>query len=64
MNNESPRDPERLVGRSPIAVTAPATDLHPAWNAEIERRLAEYDRGEMNAVDAEKVFARAKSLAR
>ena len=31
--------------------------------AEIERRLAQYDRGEVQAVDAEEVFAKARRLA-
>ncbi len=34
------------------------------WEVEIERRLAEYDRGEVQAIDAEEVFARARSIAR
>ena len=39
-----------------------ASSLDPAWEAEIEKRLAEYDRGEVQAVDAEVVFARARKL--
>ena len=35
-----------------------------AWQVEIERRLAEYDRGEVKAIDAEDVFAKARSIAR
>lgn len=35
-----------------------------AWAVEIERRLAEYDRGEVQAIDAEEVFAKARSIAR
>lgn len=38
--------------------------LEGAWEAEIERRLAEYDRGRVAAIDAEEVFAKARRLAR
>lgn len=37
--------------------------LDPAWDAEIEKRLAEYDRGELQAIDGEAVFAKARKLA-
>lgn len=36
--------------------------LGPAWEAEIEKRLAEYDRGEVQAIDGEAVFAKARKL--
>ncbi|HSV58163.1 MAG TPA: addiction module protein [Variovorax sp.] len=36
-------------------------ELDAAWAEEIERRLAEYDRGEVPAVDAEEVFAKARA---
>jgi len=35
-----------------------------AWELEIERRLAEHDRGETNSIDADEVFAKARSIAR
>ena len=38
--------------------------LNAAWEAEIEKRLAEYDRGEAKAVDAEAVFAKARRIAK
>ena len=39
--------------------------LHePAWGLEIERRLAEYDRGETYSIDGDEVFAKARSIAR
>ena len=41
-----------------------ATELDAAWEAEIERRLAAYDRGEVVAVSAEEVFAKARAIAR
>jgi Putative addiction module component len=37
--------------------------LDGAWEQEIARRLAEYDRGEVEAVDADIVFAKARRLA-
>ena len=40
-----------------------AAALAPAWEAEIETRLAEYDRGEIKAIDADVVFAKAKKIA-
>ena len=42
------------------AVASPA--LAGPWEAEIQRRLAEYDRGEVQAIDAEEVFAKARRL--
>lgn len=39
-------------------------EIEAAWNAEIEKRLAAYDRGEIVALDAEEVFARARRVAR
>jgi putative addiction module component (TIGR02574 family) len=38
--------------------------LDSAWGAEIERRLAAYDRGEVQALPAEEVFAKARALAK
>lgn len=42
----------------------PVSEVEIAWDAEIRRRLAAYDRGEVQAIDAETVFARASALAR
>jgi putative addiction module component (TIGR02574 family) len=39
-------------------------DVEAAWLAEIEARLAAYDRGEVSAIPAEDVFAEARRLAR
>jgi putative addiction module component (TIGR02574 family) len=39
-------------------------EVEAAWEVEIERRLAEYDRGEVTAIDAEEVFGKARSMAR
>jgi putative addiction module component (TIGR02574 family) len=39
-------------------------DVEAAWDAEVERRLAAYDRGELAALDGEEVLAQARRLAR
>ena len=39
-------------------------DVEAAWLAEIEARLAAYDRGEVAAIPAEDVFAEARRFAR
>jgi putative addiction module component (TIGR02574 family) len=58
-------DRERLVDQLLESLNEPAAaELDAAWDAEIERRLAEYDRGEVQAIDAEEVFAKAARLAR
>ena len=40
------------------------SDIEAAWDEEAERRLAAYDRGEVQALDGEEVLAKAKVLAR
>ena len=42
----------------------PQSEVEAAWEVEIERRLAVYDRGEVQAIDAEEVFAKAELIAR
>jgi len=39
-------------------------EIEEAWRAEIEARLAAYDRGEISAIPAEDVFAEARRLSR
>jgi hypothetical protein len=39
-------------------------EIEAAWGLEIERRLAEYDRGETYSIDGDEVFAKARSIAR
>lgn len=39
-------------------------EVEAAWDAEVEERLAAYDRGEVVALDGEEVFARARRVAR
>ena len=38
-------------------------EVEAAWDVEVERRLAAYDRGEVRAIDGELVLARARALA-
>ena len=42
----------------------PQSEVEAAWEVEIGRRLAAYDRGEVQAIDAEEVFAKAELIAR
>jgi uncharacterized protein (DUF433 family) len=41
----------------------PAVEVEAAWDAEIERRLLAFERGEMQAIDGEEVLAKAQALA-
>jgi putative addiction module component (TIGR02574 family) len=61
-----PRDErERLVDALLESLNEPAAaELDSAWEAEIERRLAAYDRGEVVAIPAAEVFAKARAIAR
>ena len=43
---------------------APVAEIEAAWEREIEVRAAAYDRGELQTVTAEEVFAEARRLAR
>jgi putative addiction module component (TIGR02574 family) len=46
------------------SLNAPASEaLDASWEAEIRRRLDAYDRGEVQAIDAVEVFAKARRLA-
>lgn len=42
----------------------PIAEVQEAWAMEVERRLAEYDRGETQSIAAEDVFAKARNIAR
>jgi len=42
----------------------PATDIKAAWDREIEQRVAAYERGELQTISAEDVFAEARRLAK
>lgn len=61
----APEDRERLVDQLLESLNEPAVaQLDKAWEAEIERRLGEYERGEVQAIDAEEVFAKARLIAK
>lgn len=60
-----PEDRSRLVDILLESLHEPAiTEVEAAWEVEIERRLAEYDRGQAKSIDADEVFAKARSIAR
>lgn len=42
----------------------PVAEIEAAWDREIEERAAAYDRGELQSISAEDVFAEARRLAR
>jgi putative addiction module component (TIGR02574 family) len=42
----------------------PVAEIEAAWEREIEERAAAYDRGELQTISAEDVFAEARRLAR
>ncbi len=45
-----------------IDTVLPAPPLHPAWEAEIARRVAEMDSGLVEGIPAEKVFAGMRAM--
>jgi putative addiction module component (TIGR02574 family) len=58
-------DRERLVEALLESLNdAGSGELDASWDDEIARRLAAYRRGEVQAIDAAEVFARARLLAR
>ena len=64
-NALSPEERSRLIDLLLESLhEPPITEVEAAWEVEIERRLAEYDRGEVKSIDAEEVFGKARSIAR
>ena len=60
----APEDRERLVDQLLESLNEPAAaELNAAWETEIERRLAEYDQGTVQAINAAEVFAKARRIA-
>ena len=58
-------DRDRLVDELLESLNEPAAaELDTAWSDEIERRLAAYDRGEIEALPAQDVFAKARAIAK
>ena len=61
----APEDRERLVDQLLESLNEPAAaELNAAWETEIERRLAEYDGGAVQAIEAAEVFAKARRIAK
>lgn len=61
----APEDRSRLVDMLLESLHEdPLGEIEAAWDTEAERRLAAYDRGEVQALDGEEVLAKAHALAR
>ena len=60
----NPDDRAKLAQSILESLHTPVAEIEAAWTAEIERRVAAYDRGEMPAYPAEDVFAEARRLLR
>ncbi len=45
-----------------IDTVMPPPPLHPAWEAEVARRVAEMDAGLVEGIPAEKVFAKMRAM--
>ena len=59
-----PEERSRLVDILLESLHEPViAEVEAAWELEIERRLAEYDRGETNSIYADEVFATARNIA-
>ena len=60
----APTDRSRLVDLLLESLNEHAlAEVDAAWDEEAERRLAAFDRGEIEAIDGEEVLARARALA-
>lgn len=57
----SPAERAELIERIADSVL-PAPPLHPAWEAEIARRVAEMDAGLVKSIPAEHVFAELRTM--
>lgn len=61
----APADRSRLVDMLLESLhEGPVAQVEAAWDAEVERRLEAYDRGEIQAIDGEEVLAKARRLIR
>ena len=61
----APEDRSRLVDILLISLHEdPLGQIEAGWDDEAERRLAAYDRGEVQAIDGEEVLAKARAYAR
>jgi putative addiction module component (TIGR02574 family) len=60
----TPEDRSRLVDILLVSLHEnPLSNIEAAWDDESERRLAAYDRGELQAIEGEEVLANARALA-
>jgi putative addiction module component (TIGR02574 family) len=60
----APEERYRLVDMLLVSLhEASIAEVESAWDQEVERRLAAYDRGEVQDVDGEEVLAKARRLA-
>ena len=60
----APEERSRLVDMLLVSLhEAPVAEVEAAWDQEVERRLAAYDRGEVQSIDGEEVLAKARRLA-
>ena len=60
----SPEERARLAQSMLESLHSPLADIEPAWESEIEQRVAAFDRGEIPLYAAEDVFAEARRLSR
>ncbi len=59
----APQDRSRLVDMLLESLhEAPIMEVEAAWDDEVERRLAAYDRGELQSLNGEEVLAKARRL--
>jgi len=60
----SPEERAKLAQSMLESLHSPLADIEAAWEAEIERRVAAFERGEVPLYPAEDVFAEARRLSR
>lgn len=60
----SPDDRAKLAQTILESLHTPIAEVEAAWAAEIEKRVAAFDRGELESYPAEDVFAEARRLMR
>ena len=58
----TPEDRAKLAESMLESLHSPLAEMEQAWNEEIERRVAAFDRGEIPAYPAEDVFAEARRI--
>ena len=57
----APEERSRLVDMLLASLhEPPVAEVEASWDQEVERRLAAYDRGELQALDGEEVLAKAR----